>query len=137
MKVTKEALEGIEKLAQEGRVEEHGKPLIETLKPRLFQPYYCPAHVGEKEFQKDVLELCDWFGWAAYHTYDSRKSNPGFPDLVLARERVLFVELKVSSNKMSDHQLRWMEYLLNAGAEWYEWRPKDQPDVLKTLEAKK
>ena len=39
--------------------------------------------VTEKAFQTAVVELAELCGWKVYHTYDSRRSAPGFPDLVL------------------------------------------------------
>jgi hypothetical protein len=51
-------------------------------------------------------------GWRVYHTHDSRRSEPGFPDLVLCRPpRVLFVELKVGRRRLSDDQVAWLELL--------------------------
>ena len=44
----------------------------------------------EKQWQALVQETAQLAGWMAYHTYDSRRSAAGFPDLVLARERVIF-----------------------------------------------
>ena len=55
----------------------------------------------EKAFQSDVMRVAKMLGWLCYHTFDSRRSASGFPDLVLVRERVLFRELKVGKNKLS------------------------------------
>jgi hypothetical protein len=35
--------------------------------------------MSEKAFQAKVLQLARLNGWAWYHPYDSRRSNPGFP----------------------------------------------------------
>ena len=35
----------------------------------------------EKGFQAAVVELARLRGWLVYHTYDSRRSAKGFPDL--------------------------------------------------------
>ena len=53
-----------------------------------------------------VVDLARTLGWRVYHTYDSRRSQPGFPDLVLVRERILFLELKSETGKLShDHEI--------------------------------
>ena len=43
--------------------------------------------MNEAELQRNVLSLAAMTGWLAYHTYDSRRSQAGFPDLVLVRRR--------------------------------------------------
>lgn len=52
-------------------------------KPRLPTS---PRWVRERDFQAAVMELARLLGWRVYHTWDSRKSEPGFPDLVLVRD---------------------------------------------------
>ena len=42
----------------------------------------------EKKFQAAVLQIANMYGWLAYHTHDSRRSAPGFPDLVLVRNGI-------------------------------------------------
>ena len=37
--------------------------------------------LNEKKFQSQVVRIAKVFGWLCYHTYDSRRSEPGFPDL--------------------------------------------------------
>lgn len=90
--------------------------------------------VTEKQFQANVLRLAKTLGWLAYHTFDSRRSGQGFPDLVLARERVLFVELKAQNGKVSQYQRQWEEALLKAGAEHYIWKPADWDDIASILQ---
>lgn len=43
--------------------------------------------VMEKVFQAQVLDLAHLSGWLCYHTHNSRRSAPGFPDLVLVAAR--------------------------------------------------
>ena len=56
------------------------------------------AHVGtvsEKELMTTVCTMAQLHGWLVYHTYDSRRSTPGFPDLCLLRpSRCILAELK-------------------------------------------
>ena len=65
----------------------------------------------EKQFQASVVQCAVLMGWMVYHPHDSRKSEPGFPDLTMARghktddgveSRLVFAELKVSEGK-ADH----------------------------------
>jgi hypothetical protein len=50
----------------------------------------------EKQLQGAVVELAKRLGYLVYHTFDSRRSNPGWPDLVLCKPpRLIFAELKV------------------------------------------
>lgn len=65
-------------------------------------------------------------GWACYHCRDSRgQPIEGFPDWVLIRETVIFVELKRQRDRLNPDQARTARLLIRAGA-WYElWRPGD------------
>lgn len=87
----------------------------------------------EREWQAQVLEAAQLMGWLGYHTHDSRRSAPGFPDLVLVRERVLFAELKTDTGRLRPEQATWLERLRDAGAEAYLWRPRNWDGVLDTL----
>ena len=80
-----------------------------------------------------MLELAATFGWRHYHTYRSRKSPSGFPDLVLVRDRVIFAELKSDVGKPTKDQQAWFDALQLAGAEAYLWRPDDLQQVAETF----
>ena len=41
----------------------------------------------EADFQADVIAAAEGRGWLWFHCYDSRRSPPGFPDLVLAHPK--------------------------------------------------
>ena len=43
-------------------------------------------HLTEAQLQEMVVARSKALGWLVYHTYDSRRSASGFPDLVLARD---------------------------------------------------
>jgi hypothetical protein len=66
-------------------------------------------------------------GWQSYHTHDSRRSEPGFPDLVLCDGRDLLIyELKTNSGKCTPEQARWLSLLEHTGkVECGIWRPRD------------
>jgi hypothetical protein len=75
---------------------------------------YDPDPRYEKDFQADIVRIAPSFGWeGTYHTFDSRKSEPDFPDLVMRRGdsfvcRVLVFELKVKKNKPTAGQSAWL-----------------------------
>lgn len=48
----------------------------------------------------------------------------GFPDLILVRDRVVWAEIKVGRNKLSEAQERWRT-ALNGIAEFHVWREDD------------
>jgi hypothetical protein len=83
----------------------------------------------EDQWQRQVTDLATALGWTYFHTHDSRRSPKGFPDLVLARERVIFAELKREREEPTQEQILWFYTLRDAGAEWYLWRPSDWPKV--------
>lgn len=66
----------------------------------------------EAQFERAVVELAQLCGWLDYHTRDSRRSNPGFPDLVLVKGYTLiFAELKTEKGRVSEAQQRWLDAL--------------------------
>lgn len=95
------------------------------------------ADLTEKEWQRQVVELCQTLGWRkAYHTFDSRRSASGFPDLVLVRDRVIYLELKREQGKLSDAQKSWLRALLAAGQEAFVVRPRDLESLAAVLAAR-
>lgn len=49
----------------------------------------------ERHLQDRLIEAARLCGWRVYHCHDSRRSQPGFPDLVMVRAGVLLaLELK-------------------------------------------
>ena len=99
-----------------------------------------PARVGmdiritEKMFQQAVVDYARYRGWATYHTYNSRRSEPGFPDLVLLKgERLLFAELKTMRGRVSPAQELWAVRLKSAAAPVYLWRPNMWPQIEQVL----
>jgi len=81
--------------------------------------------VSEKELQSQVVRMARAFGWMAFHPWDSRRSEWGFPDLTLARRGVvLFAELKSATGRLTPAQEAWAAELPN----WHLWRPDDLLD---------
>lgn len=81
--------------------------------------------MSEKQFQDHVVALAHRLGWLVYHTHDSRRSAPGFPDLVLVRGTTLFRELKAANGVVSKDQRVWLTALETAGEDAGVWKPKD------------
>lgn len=79
----------------------------------------------EAELQRLVAELCGRLGLAHYHTFDSRRSEPGFPDSVIVGNRILFRELKTADGKLSPEQRHWGNRIEQAGGDFAVWRPAD------------
>ena len=83
----------------------------------------------EKKLQGYVLDLAEALGFLGYHTWDSRRSQPGFPDLTLVKgSRLIFAELKSAKGKPSPEQKEWLAALRGTSAEVYLWRPCDWVD---------
>lgn len=83
--------------------------------------------------EKDLLEQCraatKVLGLLCYHTHDSRRSEPGFPDLVIVgRHGVLIRELKRQRGGVTPEQSAWLNALAAAGVDADVWRPTDLID---------
>jgi len=81
--------------------------------------------VSEQALQQAVIQLARLLGIEWYHTYDSRRSRKGFPDLVLCGSRVLYRELKTETGPVTSEQQRWGDRLRQACEDWAVWRPAD------------
>ena len=70
-----------------------------------------------------------------YHTFHSERSEEGFPDLVLVRERIVWAELKTDSprSQATPDQRKWLTALADAGEEVYLWRPWHWEELVKIL----
>lgn len=89
----------------------------------------------EKRFLQQLKDLSRLCGWRAYHTLDSRGSDPGFPDLVLVRSpELVFAELKTEKGLPTPDQEAWLQALSNCTAHQTRlWRPSDWPEIEATL----
>lgn len=81
--------------------------------------------ITERQLQDAVLELAQTLGWLTYHTFDSRRSAAGFPDLTLVRDRLVMAELKSDTGRVSVPQATWLDSLVAVGVEAYLWKPRD------------
>jgi hypothetical protein len=68
----------------------------------------------EADFQAQIVELAEAAGWRSFHVYDSRRSNPGWPDLALWRgASMLFLEIKSETGKVTAEQEATIAQLKN------------------------
>lgn len=106
--------------------------------------------LSEAQFQRAVVDAARTLGWTVHFVPDAlyRRSftnkntrfnaldlgDRGFPDLLMVREtRIVYRELKVGRNKLSEYQKVWRDMLQAAGADWAEWRPEQMDDILSDL----
>jgi len=89
----------------------------------------------EKKFLQQVRDLASLCGWLTYHTYDSRRSPEGFPDLVLVRgDRIIFAELKSEKGSVRPEQRMWLDALEKVcKVEVYLWRPHNWDEIVERL----
>ena len=89
---------------------------------------------SEKQFQAAVIEYAKLSGWKVFHPFESRRSEPGWPDLTLVRGgSLIFAELKTERGKLSKAQASWIaaltcvEQACLGQIEVHVWRPVDWP----------
>jgi hypothetical protein len=86
------------------------------------------AQMTEAQLQGAIIAAAQRLGWLVYHTHDSRRSQPGYPDLHLVHEgRHLSImrELKKQNGTVSATQKDWIRALAAAGVDVGVWRPID------------
>ena len=66
------------------------------------------AAQSEADFQEQIVTLAEATGCWVYHVYDSRRSTPGFPDLMILRGIDLtFLETKKEKGRVRPEQ-QWV-----------------------------
>ena len=104
-------------------------------------------HIKERDFQAAVIELAHLFGWNVAYFRPARvmrdgkekyetsvgADGKGWPDLVLVRNRIIYVELKSDTGKLSPEQELWRDRILAAGGDWFCWRPGDIEAIKEVL----
>ena len=92
------------------------------------------AQVSEEEFLQQVITAARLLNWLVYHTRDSRGSEAGYPDLTMLRGgRLLVMELKSETGKVTPEQQHWIEEWQKAGAYASVFRPTDIDVILEAL----
>ncbi len=100
--------------------------------------------ISEAEFLRQIIQLATLYGWWCMHQRPAMLSSgkwvtatqgqgKGFPDLVLVRERVLWVEVKTDKGKCTREQDEWLSRLKAAEQETYIWRPSYWASIQLTL----
>jgi hypothetical protein len=101
---------------------------VSTMTPAEFRAAQARA-MSEAELLQQVRDAAKALGLLCYHTHNSRRSEPGFPDVVLVGRKAMIVrELKRQSEGPTDEQTRWLDALWHAGADAGVWRPADLLD---------
>lgn len=109
---------------------------------------------AERDFESAIVDTARAFGWVAVGHRPMRTKHGwatgwkydgvGFPDLLLVHTsgHILFAELKVGSNKLSDEQSVWNDVLrttcaaINTNAQsvtQHVWRPSDMQEIVERL----
>ena len=99
---------------------------------------------SEADWQSAIIEYAHLHGWHVAHFRPGltqagnwrtavAADGAGFPDLVLVRERVVFVEVKGHRGKLSPAQEWWQGRLSVANAEWHCWEPRDRAEMEEML----
>jgi len=94
-----------------------------TRKSPLQEPGF--PRMTEAQLLSRIREMCSWLGLLIYHTHDSRRSERGFPDLVICGSSVIYRELKSATGRVTGAQQEWLDRLTAAGADAAVWRPAD------------
>jgi hypothetical protein len=107
------------------------------------------AKETEAQFQKRVIEYAHSKSWRVAHfrhAMTGRTTNgkpkfvtpvaadgKGFLDLLLVRERLVTIELKVKPNKLTAEQREWMRAYERAGVECHAFYPEDWDTLVEVL----
>lgn len=84
------------------------------------------AVMSERDLQAAIVTYARLSGWMVFHTYDSRRCEPGYPDLHMVKgRRSVFAELKTEKGALSAAQAVWLSALQDAGQEVFVFRPAD------------
>lgn len=92
--------------------------------------------ISEAGFQRMVVARAEFHGWWTWHCFDSRRTTPGLPDLILIKQgadgvpgRVIFAELKAQKGRLRPEQKDVLGMLATCPVESYVWRPSQWPEI--------
>ena len=95
-----------------------------------------PAPVSEKAFMQAVVQLARQQQYLVYHTWSSKRSPEGFPDLICARagSPLLAIETKTDVGQVTAAQASWLAALGQCtGVAAEVWRPADLQTIVERL----
>lgn len=92
----------------------------------------------EAALQETIRQAAMRAGALYYHTHNSKRSPPGFPDVVIVTSpsivwhppRLLCFEVKTAKGKVSQAQRDWLNRLRAAGIQAFVVRPVETPDSI-------
>lgn len=102
--------------------------------------------MSERALQNTIICMAKAQGFLCYHTWDSRRSEYGFPDLVLVHPDrtgapLIFAELKREGNDATPAQQAWLDaiaermgFLMGDYVIAEVWRPSDLDRIQALLE---
>lgn len=98
----------------------------------------------EASVQTSVIDLAHLFRWRVAHfrpaqTKDGWRTavaadGKGYVDLTLARDRMVFAEMKRQREKPRPEQVEWLDAIALAGGEVYVWTLDDLLEVKQILD---
>ena len=101
------------------------------------------GQISERMFQQQIVDLARLNSWRVYHTWNSKHSPSGWPDLALARlcpsqrgttTELIFFECKTERGRLTEAQRDWL-FVLGAvpGVVARVVRPSDWPEIVALL----
>lgn len=94
--------------------------------PTRPEPAIATASAALPDLQQQVEQLATDHGWQIHHARGVRRSQTGFPGLVLVRGgRSLWRVLTTSAADLTSEQHDWLYALTKTNADAAVWRPAD------------
>lgn len=91
----------------------------------------------ESDLLRQIMKVADAAGRLSYHTVNSRKSRPGFPDITTIHRdggRLIIAETKMEWGVLSTEQKHWKHALERCtGVDYYLWYPEDWDTIAERL----
>ena len=92
---------------------------------------------SEKAFQARILQVAEVYGFTfQYHTYNSRRSAAGYPDVTLLNPDAgvgVMAEFKVKGGKLTNAQRDWLNALTECGIDAVLWTPAIEDEIVNWL----
>jgi hypothetical protein len=89
---------------------------------------------SERTLLEQVRQLARMLGWMTYHPHLSKWSERGWPDVVVCRPpRVLFLELKSETGRVTAEQTQWIDALRACGLDARVVRPSGLDEIAEIL----